>query len=387
MRVLIGFRARPNTAALRALGARILYAYDLVPAVAAEVPSDKLPAISALRGVLYVEPDYPIYASGPLGPGLTLALPAAGAAEPLSLELLETYPWGIERIGAPAVWLGLPTNRGTGVKVIVLDTGVDYTHPDLADNFVGGYDLVNDDWDPLDDNGHGTHVSGTIAALDDGPNYGGANATGISVVGVGPEIALYAAKILSAEGTGNTSDAVAALDGAVRYGMQVVNMSFGSPFSSATMKSACNRANSAGLVLVAAAGNEGGNWLDCPARYPSVISVGATNSLDQRASFSNTSKNLELCAPGVAVLSTMPTYTVRLNQFPYGYQQQYDYLDGTSMAAPHVSGVAALVIAAHPDWSNSQVRSRLRSTATDLGAVGRDSYFGYGLVDAAAAAQ
>ena len=388
--VLIGFRGRPNMGALRAVGARVLHAYDLVPAVAAEVPSGRLSAVRALKGVVYVEPDYPIYATGPLGGRLVLALPAAGDVEPLSVAVTETLPWGIERIGAPQVWLGVagqPGNLGTGVAVAILDTGIDYTHPDLADNYVSGYDFVNDDYDPLDDNGHGTHVAGTIAARDDGPNSGGANTTGISVVGVGPEIALYAVKILSREGSGNTSDAVAALDIAARYGMQVVNMSFGSPFSSKTMKSACGRAYAAGIVLVAAAGNEAAPWLDAPARYPSVISVGATNSLDQRASFSNTSRNLELCAPGVAVLSTMPTYTVRLNQWPYGYQMHYDYLDGTSMAAPHVAGTAALVIAAHPDWSNSQVRSQLRSTATDLGASGRDSYFGYGLVNAAAAAQ
>jgi len=389
-KVLIGFRGRPDTGALRALGARILHAYDLVPAVAAEVPSGRLSAIRALKGVLYVEPDYPIYATGPQGARLALALPAAGDAKPLSVAVVETLPWGIERIGAPEVWLGtpeLPGNRGTGVAVAILDTGIDYTHPDLADNYVSGYDFVNDDYDPLDDNGHGTHVAGTIAARDDGPNSGGGNTTGISVVGVGPEISLYVAKILNREGSGSTSDAVAALNVAARYGMQVVNMSFGSPFSSTTMKSACGRASAAGIVLVAAAGNEAAPWLDAPARYPSVISVGATNSLDQHVAFSNTSKNLELCAPGVAVLSTMPTYTVRLNQYPYGYQTYYDYLDGTSMAAPHVSGAAALVIAAHPDWSNSQVRSRLRSTATDLGASGRDSYFGYGLVNAAAAAQ
>jgi subtilisin/minor extracellular protease Epr len=230
-------------------------------------------------------------------------------------------------------------------------------------------------------------VAGTIVAQDDGPNSGGGNVMGISVVGVGPQIALYAAKVLGREGTGSTSDAVAALDVAARYGMRVVNMSFGSPFSSKTFQSACARAYSAGVLLVAAAGNEAAPWLDVPARYASVISVGATNALDQHPTFSNTSKNLELCAPGVAVLSTMPTYPVRLNQWPYGYRRYYDYLDGTSMAAPHVTGTAALVIAAHPEWSDSQVRARLVSAAIDLGAAGRDSLFGYGLVSASAAQQ
>ncbi len=389
-RVLIGFRGRPNTGALIALGARVRHTYGLVPAVAAEVPSSSIAAIWDLKGVVYVEPDYPIYASGTVRAPLAVGLFAPGDVSLLFDPDTELLPWGIERIGAPEVWLGttqLPGNLGTGVAVAVLDTGIDYTHPDLADNYVSGYDFVNNDWDPLDDNGHGTHVAGTIAALDDGPNSGGGNTSDISVVGVGPEISLYVGKILDREGAGYMSDVVAGLDVAASYGMQVVNMSFGSLFGSRTLKSACARAYQAGIVLVAAAGNEGMPWLDVPARYPTVISVGAVNAFDQHAAFSNRSKNLELCAPGVAVLSTMPTYSVRLNQSPYWYAMYYDYLDGTSMASPHVAGVAALVIAGHPGWSNSQVRAQLVSTATDLGAAGRDKYYGYGLVNAAAAAQ
>jgi serine protease len=114
--------------------------------------------------------------------------------------------------------------------------------------------------------------------------------------------------------------------------------------------------------------------------------VGAIDEADNRASFSNYNSKLELCAPGVSVLSTMPTYTVRLNQSPCGYEQVYDYLSGTSMACPHVSGASALVWAAHADWTHSQVRGHVRATAEDLGAPGKDKYFGYGVVDAAAAA-
>jgi serine protease len=138
------------------------------------------------------------------------------------------------------------------------------------------------------------------------------------------------------------------------------------------------------VLLVAAGGNQGTNSVDIPARYGSVIAVAATDESDQRASFSNFGSQIELSAPGVDILSTMPSYTVFLNEPPYGYGHAYDYLSGTSMASPHVSGVAALVWAAHPDWTNAQVRSRLTSSAEDLGAPGRDRYFGYGLVDAAA---
>lgn len=389
-RVLIGFRRAPDPAAVRASGGRVTHVYDLLPAVAAEVPPSMIPSLRRRAGVLYVEPDYPVYATRPRPAAPTIGPRTIGAPQPLFDPDLEILPWGIVRIGAPLVWLGAPggppPNMGEAVKVGIIDTGLDYTHPDLADNYVLGYDFVNNDWDPRDDNGHGTHVAGIIAAIDDGPNSGGANADGVSVVGVGPRVHLYIAKSLDSDGAGYMSDIVAALDAAAKYDVDIVNMSLGSPFFSLTLRRACDRAYQAGVLLIAAAGNESQSRLDVPARYSSVIAVGATDETDQRASFSNYSSKLELCAPGVGILSTMPTYLVRLNQSPYGYQQSYDYLSGTSMACPHVTGAAALTFAAHPAWSHTEVRDRLAATAEDLGAVGRDRYFGYGLLDAAAAA-
>jgi subtilisin len=382
-RVLIGFRGRPDAAALSRLGARIQYVYDLVPAVAAEVPSGRVGAVKRVPGVLYVEPDYPVYATG------GAALSPLTSVRPLFDPLTEVLPWGVARIHAPEVWLGLPgavpPNMGAGVKVGIIDTGIDYTHPDLAANYVLGYDFVNKDWDPFDDNGHGTHVAGIIAAIDDGPNvlYGGNT---VSVVGAAPQVSLYIAKSLDSDGVGTTSNIVAALNQAAKYGVDVVNMSIGSPFSSRTLRAACDHAYAAGVLLVAAAGNEALPWLDVPARYGSVLSVAAINEANQRAAFSNYNSSLELCAPGVDVLSTMPGYPVTLTQAPYGYQMDYDALSGTSMACPQVTAAAALVVAAHPEWTNVQVRQRLDATAEDLGAPGRDRYYGYGLVDAAAAA-
>lgn len=389
-RVLVGFTRAPDLAAVRAAGGRITHVYDLVPAVAAEVPRSMIRFLRRHPGVLYVEPDYPVYATRPR---ITLRSPGvrpADIARPLFDPSAGILPWGVERIGAPAVWLGFgdgtPPNTGEGIKVGIIDTGIDYTHADLADNYVLGYDFANDDRDPLDDNGHGTHVAGIIAAIDDGPNWGGGNTDGVSVVGVAPRGELYIAKSLNSEGAGYMSDIVAALDAAAKYGVDIVNMSLGSPFLSRTLRRACDRAYRSGVLLVAAAGNEGLSWLDVPARYSSVIAVGATDEADQRASFSNYAKQLELCAPGVGVLSAMPSYTVTLNQSPYGYEQLYDYLSGTSMSSPHVAGAAALTWAAHADWTHAEVRDRLVATAEDLGASGRDSYFGYGLVDALAAA-
>jgi len=300
--------------------------------------------------------------------------------------ITEVLPWGIDRVGAPSVWLGTPPNTGEGAGVVIIDTGIDYTHPDLAANYVMGYDFVSKDWDPRDDNGHGTHVAGIIAAPDDGPNSGGANTDGTSVVGVGPGISLYILKALNENGVGSTSGIVAAINQAAKNGARIVSMSLGSLTSSTTLKKACDNAYAAGVLLVAAAGNEYAPWIDYPARYSSVIAVGAINSANRRASFSNYGTALELCAPGVSVLSTMPTYTVTLNGPLYGYPQDYAFLDGTSMATPHVAGAAALVWAAHPSWTNVQVRQRLQATAIDLGAAGKDRYYGYGLVNAAAAA-
>ncbi len=381
-KVLIGFTGRPDARVVEALGGKVDYVFDLVPAIAASVPESAIAALARRPGVAYVEPDALVYASDVAAPGLL----EAGEVGTLFDPLTEVLPWGIERVQAPAVWLGTPSNEGAGIKVGIIDTGIDYTQPDLAANYVMGYDFVNKDWDPLDDNGHGTHVAGIIAALDDGPNAGGADTDGTSVVGVGPQISLYIAKALDKNGTGYTSNIVAALNAAASNGVDVVNMSFGSLTSSRTLKSACSRAYSAGVLLVAAAGNESLSSIDFPARYPSVIAVGAINSANQRASFSNTGDALELCAPGVGVLSTMPTYPVTLTGSPYNYSQDYDFLSGTSMATPHVVGVAALVLAAHPTWTNVQVRQQLQATAIDLGPAGKDRSYGYGLVDAAAAA-
>jgi subtilisin family serine protease len=387
-KVLIGFRGRPDRAAVQAVGGRVKYVYDVVPAIAAEVPDSMIRVLRGHRRVLYIEPDFPVYAAYMMrAEALALRGVAVGPRFSPGLEML---PWGIERIGAPVVWLGLgdtaPPNMGEGIKVGIIDTGIDYTHPDLADNYVLGYDFVNGDWDPMDDNGHGTHVAGIIAALDDGPNSGGGNTAGVSVVGAAPRVSLYIAKSLNRQGAGSMSDVVAALNVAAKHDVDIVNMSLGSPFWSRTLKRACQNAYRSGVLLVAAAGNEGLGFVDIPARYSSVIAVAATNEWDEHASFSNSGRQIELSAPGVSVLSTMPTYAVRLNESPYGCEQVYDYLSGTSMASPHVTASAALAWAAHPGWANSEVRSCLAATADDLGDTGRDKLFGYGLVNAAAGA-
>ncbi|HEY3298958.1 MAG TPA: S8 family serine peptidase, partial [Armatimonadota bacterium] len=349
-RVLVGFHGAPDAAVIHQAGGKVHRVFHLIRTVSASIPDQAIQGLQHNPKVEYVESDRTVqlvYTSG------------------------ESVPWGIGKIGAPVVYNG--GNTGKGVKVAVLDTGIDSSHPDLAPNYAGGYDFIWNDPDPDDENGHGTHVSGTVAAADNGRG----------VVGVGPEIRVYALKFLDAQGSGFTSDEIAGVEWAVNNGIKVLNMSFGSYSASLSEQKAMDTAYAAGVLLVAAAGNDGNTRKLYPAAYDSVIAVAATDSNNDRASFSSYYDDVELSAPGVSVYSSMPTYFVYLNLL--GYASDHDYLNGTSMATPHVTGAAALVFSQNPGWTNARVRDRLDSTATDLGLSGRDPEFGYGLVNVQAA--
>ncbi|AEA46907.1 Subtilisin [Archaeoglobus veneficus SNP6] len=203
-----------------------------------------------------------------------------------------------------------------------------------------------------------------------------------------PNHNLYAVKVLNRLGSGWLSDIIAGMEWAVNNDMDVISMSLGTSTYSAIFEEACNATYNAGLVIVAAAGNEGDGNLSTtetsyPAAFDSVIAVGATDENDSVAYFSNTGPYLELAAPGVNIYSTLPTYRVTLSN-TYGYD--YGTLSGTSMACPHVAGVAALIIAANPGISNVEVRQILQQTADDIDENGWDPAYGYGLVDADEAA-
>jgi protocatechuate 3,4-dioxygenase beta subunit len=346
VKVLIAFDRQPGPgeqALVRGFGGAIRHTYTLVPAIAATVPEAAIGGLMKNPRVLRVEPDTAIYAIGELDDS-----------------------WGVKRIGAGTVHSA--GNTGDGVTVAVIDTGIDYNHPDLKDNYAGGYDFVNKDNNPMDDNGHGTHVAGTIAAVRDGSG----------VVGVAPDASIYALKVLNASGGGNFSDVIAALEWCVTHGIQVTNNSYGSSGDPGpTVKAAFDNAYAAGVIHVAAAGNNGnpsgkGDNVGYPARYASIIAVAATDSSDRRASFSSTGPAVELAAPGVGIKSTVPG-------------GGYAVYNGTSMASPHVAGTAALVIASGITGPDS-IRAKLQSTAIDLGSTGRDSFYGFGLVNAAEAA-
>jgi subtilisin family serine protease len=340
--VIIGFKGQPGPAEqalVQQAGGSIKYTYHLVPAIAASVPEAAIAGLQANPNVTNIDLDIEVHA--------------------IDAELDNT--WGVKRIGAGTVHDG--GNKGAGVKVGVLDTGIDTDHPDLSydpscsASFVSGQSLE-------DGHGHGTHTAGTVAALDNGT----------SVVGVAPEATLCIYKALSNSGSGSYSDVIAALERAVTDGVQVTNNSYGSSGDpGSTVKAAFDGAEAAGVLHVAAAGNSGnpkgkGNNCIYPARWDSLIATAATKQDDSRASFSSTCSEMELAAPGYQINSTVPG----------GYGTK----SGTSMASPHVAGTAALVFAANPGWSNDQVRTQLQTTADDLGDPGRDKLYGYGLVDA-----
>lgn len=289
-------------------------------------------------------------------------------AKSLRVQPPQALPWGIARVRADQVWASATADP---VKVAVVDTGIDPTHPDLAANIKGGMSALDRVTSYKDDNGHGTHVAGTIAALNNS----------IGVVGVGPAADLYAVKVLDRKGSGWVSDIIEGLQWCVANDMDVVNMSLGSSAYSVAFAEAVQATLDEGVVIVAAAGNSGPGYdtVQYPGAYPGVIAVSATDSSDLLASFSSRGPQVSLAAPGVSVRSTYKGAT-------------YATLSGTSMASPHVAGVAALVVAVPPNeacdadgdgaWDPSEVRAKLIASTDDLGAPGFDVLFGYGLVRA-----
>lgn len=322
---------------IESLGGSVNKVYHIIPTIAATMPSENLDELEADPRVKMVEPD--------------MVLSAAFAGEVL--------PWGVDRVDAELVH---PSNKGTGVKVAILDSGIDLDHPDLA--VAGDVTFAPGTTTGDDDNGHGTLVAGIVAALEND----------IGVIGVAPEASLYAVKVLSQNGSGAMSVILSGIEWAVDNNMQVINMSLGGILNwPSSVIQAIDNAYSAGIVIVAGAGNGGsaggeGNNIWAPARYESVIAVGATDEQDARYTSSSTGYALELVAPGVNIYST-------------AMGGGYGYLTGTSTSSPHASGAAALLIASGLT-NNVDVRHRLRDSAEDLGAVGWDTQFGKGMVNA-----
>lgn len=281
--------------------------------------------------------------------------------------------WGMSNIRATTAW---DTYNGDGNFVIaVIDTGIAYNHPDLVDNLwvnpgeiagnlidddgngyvddIYGYDFAYGDSDPWDGHSHGTHTSGTIGAR-------GNNATG--VVGVNWQIKIMALKMFTDAGSGDTADAISAMEYAVDKGVKVSNNSWGGGAFDQGLYDAIQGAQSIGHLFVAAAGNNYGNNNDnnpyYPASYnlPNIIAVAAIDSNDNLASFSNFGRTtVDLGAPGVDIYSSVPG--------------GYGYMSGTSMATPHVAGAAALLYGLHPGWTFQQIKDQLMNTARPIPAL------------------
>jgi subtilisin family serine protease len=285
--------------------------------------------------------------------------------------------WHLDTMGVYDAWditMGDPN-----VVVAVIDTGVDLDHPDLTGQIVAQTDVVANDGNAQDDDGHGTHVAGIIAAK--------AN-NGIGVAGIAPGAKLMAVDVfgnyLNPE-TGKyelaalTSKVIQGIQYAVSNGADIINMSLGGSDYDEAFRNAVDAAVNAGVVVVAAAGNEGENGLHYPSDFDSCISVIATDSNDTKASFSNYGPQKDIAAPGVNIYSTFP------NDVDPAYPVDYVGMNGTSMASPVVAGVAALMLSANPTLTVGELRNILYSTAVDLSVPGVDALYGYGRINASAA--
>jgi thermitase len=276
-------------------------------------------------------------------------------------------------IDAPEAWA---LSTGSDVKVAVIDTGIDATHPDLAGKVAGGYDYVNGDTNPADDHSHGTHVAGTIAAALN--NLTGEPAAAEGVVGVAPNARILAYKVCNASGSCTDFGIEQAIAQAVSDGARVINMSLGSPDYSRSLDDAVQDAWAAGLVVVAGAGNNGTTAAFYPAAFLNVISVGASDEDDARASFSNYGW-VDIAAPGNTIMSTYPMDQCGGAGAAPGDIGCYGWKSGTSMASPHVAGAAAMVWSRSDVSTNGQVVEILQNSAdAGVGSVPVTAWTNYG---------
>lgn len=337
-RVIVLFKDKVDKDLIANNGGKINRELRNLPAVSISVPSVALQGLSRNPNIELIEKDSIVKVEG------------------------QVSDWGIDDVKAPVAWNSGYT--GTGVKIAVVDTGISLSHSDLL--VAGGASFVAYTNSYNDDNGHGTHVSGII----------GARNNDIGTIGVAPDSDLYAVKVLDSSGSGYLSDVIAGIDWAISNQMDIINLSLGSTTDSPTLHQAVDKAYNNGTLVVAAAGNSGlingnGDTVEYPAKYDSAIAVAAVDSSNIRASFSSTGPKVEVSAPGVSIYSTY------LNN---GYTK----MSGTSMATPYTTGILALLKQQNPALTNIELRDKLDQNVVDLGATGRDTLTGYGLIQAQA---
>ncbi len=250
-------------------------------------------------------------------------------------------PWGVNQIKAPLAW---STTTGHRIKVGVIDTGVDFSHPDLYHSLSRGINLMNRSMLPHDDNGHGTHIAGTIAAANQLQG----------MIGVAPRALISPVKAFDHNGSAFVSDIILGIEWCIRNRMNVVNMSFGMKTKSKALLSAVINAYNAGIIIVASSGNDGKQRsVDYPARYPQTISVGATNKLRRVAPFSNRGLFIDVYAPGDKIVSAW-------------LRGKYNEMSGTSMATSHVSGAIALLLAHKPGLAPAEIKNIIKRSVQPL---------------------
>lgn len=320
--------------------------------VSAYVPKEEIRGILEDPGLVTVEVDYRVLLPKPK---FIRIISRRGMLDKIK-PARQVVTWNVRK-----VWKGKPDPRaGAGVRVGVVDTGINLNHPDLRKNIKGGINIVEPKRPPHDGNGHGTHIAGIIASRNN--SFG--------VIGVAPSASLYAIKVLSDKGVGSITTLVRGIDWGIDNGMHVLNLSLSGGSRNnvpAALARAIKVANRRGVLVVAAAGNSAnalgiGDTVEVPARLPTVVGVAALTRGNKRASFSATGPALDVAAPGVSILST---YT----------GDRYAALSGTSQAAPHVSGVAAIL--RQQGMSPAAVRRVLGKRALRLGS---SRLYGAGLV-------
>ncbi len=290
-----------------------------------------------------------------------VTIPVVTALETPSDPYL-SQQWALSNIHAPQAWDVITCT--VPVTIAIVDTGVELTHSDLAAQVVPGWDFAHGDADPSDDYGHGTHVAGIAAATTD---------NGVGIAGAAWGARIMPVKVLDEHGIGSAANVVQGINYAVDHGARIVNLSLGGDAFEG-YQLALDYARNHGVLVVAAAGNSGGAVL-YPAAYAEAMAVAATDPGDQKASFSCSGPQISVAAPGVDVLSTY-------------LRGGYGYMTGTSMAAPHVSGLAALVWALHPSYGPDEVRATIERSADDVNYAehpGWDEYLCWGRINAARA--
>lgn len=345
---------RGDVERIEALGGGVKYVYDITPGAVVFLPT------AAVTGMAH-------------RPGVTKVVPVEGKVYPIA----ETK-WGVSRIEAPIVWAN-EGNQGAGIKVAILDSGIDLGHPDLDSNVKGGITFASGPSGGQDDTGHGTHVAGILAA----------EKNGTGVVGVAPKAWLYAVKVLPAVGGGDWDDIVAGINWAKNNGMRVINMSLGDCGGTppSFVEDAVDAAYAAGIVLVAAAGNgTAGNICSTrivqnPARFTNVIAVAGTQQNDSPPGTWSVGPEIEVAAPGVGIPSTFLRGEPRGNCTDPGLGNGYATCSGTSMASPHVAGTVALMLNELPFLTPQQVREKLRFYSSRV-----NNQIGYGVINAAKSA-